>query len=562
MKSLIPLIVGIGMIVAISGCSGKGNPIGSSTPLADSAENGRNTPARQPSRFRDYDVREIFGPQSVGHNCHGVDSAVIIRSPGAQPEPIYDPESQQYTAVTAFVSLHRHYGDSWIPAYRWITEGGQAATVSDFREVPDDEPQCYNFPKCDAITYWVDDRQIVELAVCYMWRDHHDHDWDVGVTRLRWISAQHGEVTFAHLSEPADEKEEDLWNDDGSVAGWDELHPDMAYDPITTDLYLVFSDYTAGADPESSVRMYYRHFRRDAIQNPWSAAYPCQWSRDANPDELHAHNYWHPRIDIGLVANIFGPGVTKLGLGIAYMSQFHQGTFHVHVFYWSLEDESDGPKYPEYTEPLRNTVRWLCLRNPRYGYQYAGMPYLDIAPSNSSDNYGSIVFAQVVGSDLYANSLEIWEINSLRGCWHRVTTDQQDFADGLYPSIAIHYGGGGGDWHYRASVTYFRQDRSQPDEWYPWVVQLGMDPYYDCPEENDPLPDYSQAILYEVFIQPVELPISGIYNTDQVPFIYPGAASAICTQGSNYYWAAWSGSMHMEPAVNSVYAAWGRATSY
>jgi hypothetical protein len=133
----------------------------------------------------------------------------------------------------------------------------------------------------------------------------------------------------------------------------------------------------------------------------------------------------------------------------------------------------------------------------------------------------------------------------------------------LYPSIAIHYEAGASPFTHRASVTYFRQDIDQPDAWYPWVVQLGLDPY------EDPIP---HPILDERVVnlptdpnEPPYLevpPIDGIYNTDQIPFVYPGAATAISATEGSFYWAAWCDAMHMEPAPNAVYAAWGRATQY
>jgi hypothetical protein len=84
-------------------------------------------------------------------------------------------------------------------------------------------------------------------------------------------------------------------------------------------------------------------------------------------------------------------------------------------------------------------------------------------------------------------------------------------------------------------------------QYVPWVAQINL--------ENMDFP----VIAYSFGpVLPPWLPaVYGIYNTDQIPFIHPGAAGSICITANNSYWATWGEGFQMEPPPSRVHAAWG-----
>jgi len=169
------------------------------------------------------------------------------------------------------------------------------------------------------------------------------------------------------------------------------------------------------------------------------------------------------------------------------------------------------------------------------------MPYIDIGPYNNTQNYGAIVYVQLVGVDYYGPVAEVWIIDSVHCAWTSLMSGSQTYFDGLYPSIGLHYESQNPP-HW-ASVTYFRQSGAQSNTYVPWVLDVDLD--------TDGI-----LAMHEWFISGSQ--IAGIYNSDQIPFTNPGAASAIAmTTSDSSYWAAWSTSWLMEPAPTTVMAAWG-----
>ncbi len=294
-------------------------------PVSPSEDRERDdASARFAQDFLPDNVREVFGPDTSGTASHGVDSGIIGEYPRGDPARITF-NGGFTTEVTAFVSLERRDADRFIPVYRLITNDGQDALTTDARDVPDVLQQCYNFPKCAAIRYTdANDRDVVELTVCYMWRGSAGADWDVGVTRIRWHSAQHASLSFEDLQGDPDDVLDEIWNADGFAPGWDEVFPDIAYDYEREDMYIVYSDYAHGPDPYSDVHLMYRHFSR--ITQSWCDEYWCQWHEEPyneqNGGTVHAHNAWHPRIDVGLMDTLF-PSQDTMAVGIAYAAQYH-----------------------------------------------------------------------------------------------------------------------------------------------------------------------------------------------------------------------------------------------
>jgi hypothetical protein len=240
---------------------------------------------------------------------------------------------------------------------------------------------------------------------------------------------------------------------------------------------------------------------------------------------------------------LFGGGKTT-DIGITYTAQFcntggwHTG-YHVHLVYWQ-DNVADGDKIPG-----QGSVGFIDLRNPVGWNSSAGMPYIDIGPYNNTDNYGAIVFVQLMGVDLYGPVAAIWIINSLHGNWSSLMLNRQALltGDALYPSIALHYEAGMIDPPHQASVTYFQQSAAQSNQWNPWVFDIDLDTHFTVLNRD-------RQILGGVAI-------TGIYNSDQIPFTNPGAASAIGVTGNNSYWATWSLSWLMEPPPTTVQAAFG-----
>jgi hypothetical protein len=380
----------------------------------------------------------------------------------------------------------------------------------------------------------------IELAVCYEVLDSTNLDWDIGVTRIVWASAGVFPGTFTRYDQVFDGVGINWWNECTSGNETDEHWPDISYDPDNGDIYLAYSDFVSGL-PLSYSQLKYRRF-------PRSSGF---WSQEYSASPLNSYSATMPRIDVGRMDGLFGVNDLTC-IGITYAAQFcnnHTG-YHVHVIYWG-NTEPDEDKVP----PGNGRVGFLDLRNwaGRNGqgtpgspqadtyYNSAGMPYVDIGPYNNTQNYGAIVYVQLVGVDYYGPVAEVWIIDSVHCAWTSLMSGSQTYFDGLYPSIGLHYESQNPP-HW-ASVTYFRQSGAQSNTYVPWVLDVDLD--------TDGI-----LAMHEWFISGSQ--IAGIYNSDQIPFTNPGAASAIAmTTSDNSYWAAWSTSWLMEPAPTTVMAAWG-----
>jgi len=493
--------------------------------------------------FLPQDVVHIFGgdlddgplpSEPLMSDCHDVDNAVVIDS--ITREPALFPDNRKFTA---FVTLERIDDFTFIPRFRWLPSGGMGAwNLSSYvNTVPDIDYFCYRSPKCSAIRLANGD---VQLAVCYevQYEDEED-DWDIGVTLLTWP-----EGTFPD-GEPV-RGNESVWQL-GSV-DTTERWPDLAYDSDTCRLYLVYSEYSLNDDPHASVHLKYRRY-----DGNWSNEY------DIDDHDNISYSCLIPRIDVGLIDGVFGQPDQKT-VGIVYTAQYcadwgnpHLG-YHVHLFFWNADQVGNGDK-------LANGVNIIkrCLRNPvgddpnNPGDYYdpvastwwnnAGMPYIDIGPDTNEDNYGSVVFVQIVGTDNYGPIAEVWEVNSLNPIFASISgvDPQWGMDDGLYPSIGLHYESGFTTPHW-ASLTYLRQE-ANGSSCQPWVCNIHLDNHSILPNTSDSVPGGISV---------------GLFNSDQLPFMNPGVASSISvTNVRNNYWAAWCDRLEIAYQPSEVWAAYG-----
>jgi hypothetical protein len=517
------------------GCSKSGNPVASTSD--ESAD-------RAVASFQETNVTEIFEPEEPGDpGYHDVDTAVIIEQAADTPAEI------DGTHWTAFVTLKRDENDDqrFRPYLRWVSDGPvNGCYMTDEIEVPTPYNTNCRFVKCAAIELIEGiPNPLVYIVIVYESMDTGDtpENWDIGVTVLNWNLNNFPDGPFNSL---------DLRRPGGPT---DERWPDVAIDPDNGKTYIVYSQYESN-DPGSCVKLTY--VKRDiSAATVWSQGYTIDWASTFN-----CHT---PRIDVGMMERIFGPSATKI-VGVAYTAQFcdlltpepHIG-FHVHFVGWQ-PGLVGGDVIVGHAGVsricLRNPVGWDLETGQPAGGDYenpgntyfldAGMPQIDIAPSNNAWNSGAIVFTQVVGNDNYGPVAHIWSADTMSLWFASLMSDEDgNWDDGLYPSLA---------WHYQSqvgSLTYFRQIPNS-DEYHPWVEEVTFalnGPPVLTLTSGGPIGNPNDFITL------------GRLNHLQIDFLNPGAASAISSVTFQpyvqNYWAAWCDRMHMEPPPESVIAAWG-----
>ncbi|HHE73798.1 MAG TPA: hypothetical protein ENL37_01760 [Desulfobacteraceae bacterium] len=270
----------------------------------------------------------------------------------------------------------------------------------------------------DAISYWrpLPNYQLYhEVAVCYRFYDEVDDDFDVGVYRMRFRWEDMDPVTG--IGDP-------FWTDNFIVPDpmepCHDFFPDVAYDPYTSDLYLVWSrQMNYGVHPEpDAYRLHYMRFHRNTdMSGQWLGPWQAQ---------PNSHNGWTPRIDVGTTEEMFGLPV-GVNVVVGYSSQYandHVG-FHLRANGWIAGDDGD-----------HNT--WdLDLQNPSFPLVDAGLPSVDIAPETSETHYVAIGYIQneSLGGLEPEWGIHLWDtIGGVHDIFPDLPEDQF-----LYPAVAINY---------------------------------------------------------------------------------------------------------------------------
>ena len=487
------------LLLSIAGCGQGASPVVPSGP-ARSLEfwtSPLNLYSATPDvdRFWDVDLATIVaGPGVFGYtpgdiwdmpNMMGQPSnycGAVSLCKSNDPQSVHD----QFPWLTWLLTNHMPAN---LPVVVYASQGPAAA-----------KPTCsalFEFPKCDAITLMKQPgMQVIELAVCYMVKPTGvgPAPWDIGVTINEW-PANSAYFPIGGEDFPNQSKNW-LW-----MTETDERLPDIAYDPYTGDLYLV---WTVLGDPSV---VNYRRYDRES--ETWSDAYP-----------VHAadHHGWTPRIDVGLMDNLPAwPNETGVNTVAVAYSAFGEGEhvdgWHPCVVYWRTSDP-DAAKGDNLLSAWNNV--------PQFNGLDSGIPVVDIGPNSNAQHYGALVFVQEMGEDINDQMrYGVYEIDSIQHGYLRIDTPPPPPAlDSILPSIAVHYDSLGSP--HEASLSYFAgYDAST---WVPWTCRVNL----DLPV-NDPLKVYNST------------QISFITLGDWTPYQYlqinPGLSSSIVVREDHGYWA-------------------------
>jgi len=366
--------------------------------------------------------------------------------------------------------------------------------------------------------------RVIELAVCYMIDPSGLGSWDIGVTLNRWTEGP--SPNQFPLLPPNQDLHWELWTDTN------EVYPDVAYDSVTGDLYLVYA--LAG-----TARVYYMRYDRG----------DGQWY---GPFAVHDNDHGGelPRIDVGLVDDLPAwPGETRNVVGVVYNS-FNQGghtdKWHPCVVYWDTES-ADGDKGDNL----------IPLWGPAWPHSdlNSGLPELDIAPNSNYDHCGAVVYVQEEGEIENDMKYCIYEIDSITGFPLRVIWPLQDFptTDTVLPSVALHYNPQEASPN-EASISYFfLADPELPTPWAqittPQVCRINL----DLPPADPGKLLHFEGIFY---VLPRE------WQPFEVMHMNPALSSSITVRADHGYWVGfcdritWPGPGQYP---HMVYAAFGRS---
>ena len=481
-----------------------------------------------------------------GTGFHDIDLGAIVAGPGTAWYGIPVTVGVQTDVAVSINRMNSGIPPLFKPMYRWLATGGPSSNPQyiPLRENPNLNAYAdYRFPKCAAAVFdcYSDPyNQFVEVAVCYQITgiEGSMNEWDVGLTIMRW-----------HLEEssfptgPPDVRFDIVLPD--TASGLDELHPDVAYEPYTGDVYVVYEDVQS-ASPGTPVYLKYRRFDR----NPDNHEQFTNYNPPTYPTEVDAqpqtHNGYTPCIDIGWVD--YGQNAVEW-VAIVYTSQYlvdgNEDMMNGYVVCCSAFQPVDP-----------YTLSNFPLRNPAFYWNGAGLPSVDLSPRyDGQPHFGACAFVQEDGQDGYGPIVNVYEIDTFD--FDRFTlisrdisnlNPNQNIADGLYPSIMVHYDPY--DEFRLASITYMAQ-QPETQTLRPRVVRLSLAP------EGYPNP---WPPLANDFLDPdnLNLTISGNYNLSQIPFIEPGVSTAIAL-GTDIYWAAWCDRIEMEDPPLLVWGAYGNS---
>ncbi|HEX9744885.1 MAG TPA: hypothetical protein VGB30_05610 [bacterium] len=379
---------------------------------------------------------------SPANPAFSVDLATAVRGKG-WAGLIGEPAEIHGHTWTAAVS--QRLADGWtiiddptLLSFRWLYEKVEA-TINDPQEYPELEidpglGENYRTPHVDAISHW----QLVpytlynEVAICYRYRDTQHGDTDIGVTRLRF---DHTELwpeeglqgvyeLVEHYSVP------DPVIDDVEYQSLD-FFPDIAYDPDTADIYLVWTrqmDYLG--DPEQYM-VHWMKFDRNDPNSDMDGHWVITDDPANDPQPLaqrNTHNGWTPRVDVGTTHGVTAPQISQgRNVVLAYTTQYANGHngFHPAVIGWPVTNEVESITSYE-----------LQLLDPTYGLESSGLPIVDISPeTNPGNGYIAVTFMQDQVIGVQGNEYHIT-------LWNSINPEEYNYfgllGESIYPTVAIH----------------------------------------------------------------------------------------------------------------------------
>jgi hypothetical protein len=317
--------------------------------------------------------------------------------------------------LTAVVSI----GTNDQVYYAWLDEDPEDPVVCSYMLVLSNHIEC-KMPKVDALyiyNEYYEEYQYV-MAITYMYYDTVDNEtgWDIGISIVSWpVSSFPTERDQRSYSFPC-----------GGYAPYLDENPDISFDPVTGDLYDVWTYYGNPTVLDWPHQLRYRHLTRD-----WD--YPYEWN---NPGavwgwklygDTKKHNGYCPRIDVGKAS--IG-GTTDDYVAVAYTSKGLEGStlYYAAFDYWATDTE-DG------ANPGGDHATTLIA--PGCSSFNSGFPFLEFAPYTKADNWAAVVYMQEdsLGSDFF----RVYETDTKTNDFHRIQVDTEDYPYGVMPTIAIHY---------------------------------------------------------------------------------------------------------------------------
>jgi hypothetical protein len=353
----------------------------------------------------------------------------------------------------------------------------------------------------------------LELLVCYQVRLTESADWDIGVTALQWRGANE---TNYWQNQPNDRWDLVLTDQEAQN---DDLNPDIAYNHLNGNVYLVWSNVE---DDQYHQRI--RYVRYDRANNTITPEYYAQTV------EANGHNGHDPSIDVDLVS----VPPDRYWVAIAYTSQFEGNHISYHVCYtgFSAVPLADGDHNT--TEIVRNHDFWNLG---------GGLASIDISPNGNANHIVAIAFEQETGTDGFGpiTSIYVKQVQSLIQTSFYQVPPGGNYFDGMNPSLAIELQGSLQD-PITASVTFMAQSPQSSATLHPYGRRVQLRPSLSLGPGLDLAPAAA---------------ITGNYNGSDIPFINPGMSTAIVTLADDSYWAAWCDRTEMEPPPEEVWASWG-----
>ncbi len=517
MRSIITcgLIIGLLLVSIIPGCSEKSDP---TTP----------NPSLRGAEFF-WDCAEVF-PFVVGNPYRDLDIATLVESYDSpycgEPAVLdYNGNNTSFSIMVSLLDTNTVLGT--IPMYAWLDDNGQVVEWEEFG-APSEGFLEYKFPKVDAI-YHVGDTQdssIVMVAVSFMWRLPNAppplDNWELGVWLMRWSG-------FAWHDLPPDIGPPDVTYPLILTAERNQWGHDIAFNPQTRDLFLVFTSDSGGGN--YPWRLYYYRIYQPGPPFVWTAVGPW-WAVHPGQDM----NCWLPSVDVGRLSNMPGYDFPAMFVGVAFTAKNYGGDQYYRVAgnYWDPIDDGDGDQTANVFS-VKNTDLPLNLN--------AGLPCLDIAPNNSTPNYYAIAYVQEVNED---HQYEVYEIDNINNDWFLVS-EAPLHANRLktLPSIACHYTGPADDNAVSVSM-YENNSNGTPGALFsPVAVQIHI------PSQTIDSQWSKVTVGYDG--------VNGPWLPFNVAFLDAGIATDIVLTENNWYYIGFADAL-VSVSATKVYAAWGNTT--
>jgi hypothetical protein len=307
-----------------------------------------------------------------------------------------------------------------------------------------------------------------------------------------------------------------------------DIQPDLAYDPNTGDLYVVFTIDHNNGDAD----LYFRWGVRDTndpTEVDWEASYIAQIDP---PDGIL--NSFSARIDVGEVG--FLHYEEQWMVAFVYTAWSTAIGWHIRLNFWSLDETGIPANY------VTNDLGW---DDPLFAEFPAGMPAIDIGPPGS--NHAAIAWNQAKSDDWSNCTVMYADTHNFHISYPVYLHDVPSWGAecSALPSVAVHDYAGYGD--YRSSVSFLFCNDYVTGIWRAAAVWI------DTAEGGSGV----QMSLPQLIQMPT--PCLGKWDSGAVVEHNYGVSTALTVYDNNY-WMLWSGfnpNYAWVGGPTSVWAAWG-----